>query len=114
RARETGVARHASGVLDRSTFGACERRDVAALDEDRPAERTGGRADEAFVLVGRAAQLMIEMDDAGEPQIARGVERVQRVQQRYGVGTARDGGDEPRVSLREIVIGERAADEGEQ
>ena len=109
------MARRSRGVFDRPALAARARRDVFAIDDDRPAERfrEGGHA-EPLVAVGRGAKLMVEVRDAGEAQLAGRGELAQQMRERDGVGTARQRDDDARVAPREIVLANRLPDAVEQ
>ena len=63
------VARRARGVFKRTAPGPGARRDIVAVRVKRPAKARRQSSAKGLLVVGRRTQLMIQMDDAGDPQL---------------------------------------------
>jgi hypothetical protein len=113
-ALEEGVARGAARILDRSAFARGTRGDRLAIRGHRHVERARSVSDERFVAVRRRAELMIEVRDAGKPEVAGAIELGEDVRERHRIAATRHGGDDARARRHEIVLANEAPDAGEQ
>ena len=86
------VARAAPRDLDRLAMAFRTRAHSFAAREKRAIERRGEPCGKRFVVSGRRAELMVEMDDAGQTQLAGVGEGTQDVDERDRVRSARDRG----------------------
>src|SRR5581483_74632 len=71
---------------------------VFTVDHNRPAEVVGEGHDGLLVARGRLAELMVEMDDAGDRQHAPAAQLAEEVRERHRVGAAGDGDGHPRAA----------------
>jgi hypothetical protein len=111
---EERVARSPRCVFDGPVLARGKRTDIAAIREERPAERSGDIAAEPLVGVGGRAQLMVEMREGDEANLPRGVERSDQVRQRHRIGTAGQRDEDTRTRRRELVAPNRPPDGVEQ
>ena len=111
---EEGIARRARRVLDRAPFLNRARADRLAIDEKPTAERLRQAADELLVGVGCRAQLMIEMREGDQLQLAFGVELMQDMRERDRIRSARDRRDHAIARANQIVLTNELADNGQQ
>jgi hypothetical protein len=88
RSGEKLMTRTAGSVLDRVSFAAGTRTDVLAPDKTRPAKYGSGGLAKLFVAIGILAQLMIEMSDARNDQLARLFKGPQQVRERDRIAAA--------------------------
>ena len=102
RALEERVARRARGVLERPPLAPRARAPTSSRStrNGQPSDAATPRA-EALVVVGRRPQLMIEVRDAGEPQLAR------RVRARAAGARARPSPTRPTAATTTRVSGPR-------
>src|SRR5262249_37851312 len=112
---EKGVSRPARGVLDRAPFPLGERADVDALADEPNATPPGKLRAEPLVIVGvRAAKEMIEMRDAGDRELAAGLELAQDQKQGDGVGAAGQAHQDPTPGPTQSVLLNRAPHGGKK
>ena len=97
------VARRARGVFERTAPGPGTRRDVVAVRVKRPAKASRQSSAKGLLVVGRRTQLMIEMDDAGDPQLAALRELAQEESERDRIGAARQRDEHAGIRTRQIV-----------
>src|SRR5262249_36532027 len=96
--------------FERTAFPSSAHRDIAAAGKERHAERIGDAAHELLVSIGGRAELMVEMDEAGERQVAAALELAQEGRQCDRVRSARHRGQHPSSARDEIVLRDETAD----
>jgi hypothetical protein len=82
RALEEFVPGVARGILNRSTFTTRQIRNVSSIGHQRPAERQGEFGAEPLIAIGIGAQLMVEMGERRNAQIAGAIERHHEMRER--------------------------------
>jgi hypothetical protein len=106
-ALEELVTGGATGILDRTLFPLRARGHIIAVDQERAIERGRDRRRKLLVGAGGCAKLVVEVRQAGQLQLAGGVELVQQMGERHRVGSAGHGREDPGVGTDQIM----AADE---
>ncbi len=114
RAFEERMPRGSRRVFERSALVSGARSHVLAAGEKRPAQRIRKRLAERLVAARVVAQLMVEMCDAGDGQLARRVQFAQQIRERHRVAAARHGQDEARARSGKIVSPDGAPDDVDQ
>lgn len=104
RALEEGVSNAVSRIFQRTMFPTCDGANVRAFDCEREPEIGGDLCAQPFVSIGFVAKLMIQMRDRDESQFAGVVQRSQYMEQRGGVGPARDGRRHTCGRRRQVVL----------
>ena len=109
-AAEERVALPVAGILQRDAAAPGRPRDVHALHVDRECERCGQLAAELLVSVGRRAQSVVEVRDAGQHEPALLRELAQQQRERDRVGPAGQCGNHPRAGRYELLAPHRLQD----
>src|SRR5262245_4298683 len=101
---EKRMACGAGGRFDRTPLQPRTSADVFPVYADRPVERFGELPTEPLVVIGRGAQLMVEMGETDDTQFVLGVEILEEMRQRDRIGAARQRYDDPRVAAGQLVL----------
>ena len=94
------------GDHDEATIQQLKR--CAAAERDAPAVLCADGHLGYSMPIGGVAQLMVEMDQTNEVQIAGRVETMENMQQRDRIRSARHRGHDARAGLGQAIVGNRA------
>jgi hypothetical protein len=102
------VARRTGRVFERSPVFLRTGADVFPLDEDRTVAGRRKLNAERLVTGRFIPQLMIEVREPGDDELARRLDLAQQVHERHGVGSARQRDDDTRLRAGQIMLADSA------